>query len=230
MKKFIQKFIPQSITRKLYHSVLTRIKEKNKQKSEQIPKHNLQKRHIENAKLITDRKGLLELLPKEGILAELGVDEGSFSEVILSTCNPKKLHLIDLWGSERYNRNKRKSVENKFKQQIENGKIAINVGLSTEVVNEFQDNYFDWIYIDTSHSYETTIKELEAYRLKIKDNGIIAGHDYIIGNWNGMVRYGVIEAVSEFCIKYDWEIIYLTVELDNHPSFAIKKINVANKK
>jgi len=227
MKKIIQKVIPRSIKRKLYNLALALIRQNNKQKSKQIPKRNLEKKHIENSRLLTGRKALLELLPKQGVIAELGVDEGNFSEAILSICSPKKLHLIDFWGSERYNQNKRKGVENKFKQDIENGKVEINIGLSTEAVNEFQDNYFDWIYIDTSHSYKTTIEELEAYRLKIKDNGIIAGHDYIIGNWNSMIRYGVIEAVSEFCLKYDWEIIYLTVEFDSHPSFAIKKINTA---
>ena len=218
--------IPRPIKRKIYNKAISIIKENNRIESEKIPKYDLEYRHIKNAKLITDREELLKLLPKDGIFAELGVDEGSFSESIINTCNPQILHLIDIWGSDRYNQDKRRQVENRFRQNIENGKIIINVGLSTEVVNGFQDNYFDCIYIDTDHSYETTIKELELYRPKIKDNGIISGHDYIIGNWDGMVKYGVIEAVSEFCIKYDWELIYLTVELTNYPSFAIKKIKM----
>ncbi len=39
-----------------------------------------------------------------------------------------------------------------------------------------------------------------------------------------MKRYGVIEAVYEFCSKYNWEILFLTTELETNPSFAIKKI------
>jgi len=62
------------------------------------------------------------------------------------------------------------------------------------------------------------------YRTKVKENGIIAGHDYIVGNWNGLIRYGVIEAVHEFCLKYDWEILFITAELSNNPSFAIRRI------
>ena len=58
----------------------------------------------------------------------------------------------------------------------------------------------------------------------MKKGGIIAGHDYIIGNWNDGHRYGVIEAVREFCLKYHWEMIYLTHELDDHPSFAIREM------
>ena len=58
----------------------------------------------------------------------------------------------------------------------------------------------------------------------MKPNGIIAGHDYILENWNGMVRYGVKEAVYEFCVKYNWEIIYITMENKEHPRFDIKAL------
>ena len=109
-------------------------------------------------------------------------------------------------------------------KEIKENKVEINRGLSTQVVDQFANGYFDWIYIDTTHSYETIIEELELYRSKVKENGIIAGHDYIVGNWDGLVRYGVIEAVYEFCVKYNWEILYLTNELNIKPSFAIRKI------
>ncbi len=102
--------------------------------------------------------------------------------------------------------------------------MEINLGLSTEVVSQFRDKYFDWIYIDTSHNYIVTKQELEMYQSKIRDGGIIAGHDYVRWDRAGFGRYGVIEAVTEFCVHYDWEIIYLTVENNGNPSFAIRKI------
>lgn len=201
----------------------------NSNNSKKIPKYEIADKHIKNAKLITTREELLKFLPQNGVVAELGVDEGNFSQLILSINNPQKLHLIDFWGSKRYNQSKRKKVENRFLNHTESGNVEINIGLSTKVVENFKDNYFDWIYIDTDHSYKVTIEELELYRRKVKTDGIIAGHDYILGNWNRLVRYGVIEAVYEFCNKYDWEIIYLTTELKNNPSFAIRKINDDNK-
>lgn len=205
-------------------SVISVVRKVNTKTSQNIPKYELGYRHIRNARLITTREELLRILPHNGVAAELGVDEGNYSNSIISINKPKMLHLIDFWGSKRYNQDKRKKVEKRFRDNIENGTVEINIGLSTEIVNNFQDNYFDWIYIDTSHSYKTTIKELELYRSKLKAGGIIAGHDYILGNWNGLVRYGVIEAVYEFCVKYNWEIIYLTSELKNNPSFALKEI------
>jgi len=59
----------------------------------------------------------------------------------------------------------------------------------------------------------------------IKSGGIIAGHDYTIGNWVDGYRYGVIEAVNEFCVNDDWEMIFLTAETDQYRSFAIRKIS-----
>lgn len=206
----------------LYQSfILTVVRLVNTKVSQNIPKIELKGIHLNRAKLITNREALLEILPQNGVVAELGVDEGNFSDLILNLNKPKKLHLIDFWGSKRYSQKKRQNVEERFEENIRIGEIEINIGLSTTVVDNFADGYFDWIYIDTCHSYRTTIKELELYRLKVKDNGIIAGHDYIIGNWNGVIRYGVIEAVYEFCSKYNWEILYLTMELNTNPSFAI---------
>ncbi|SRX75624.1 hypothetical protein AEQU3_02620 [Aequorivita antarctica] len=207
----------------IYREVKSSLKASHKIQSSKIPKYPISQEKIDNTKLLTDREELLKYLPKEGIVCELGVDKGDFSELILKYCKPKKLHLVDLWGSERYSQNKKRDVEEKFKSQIDSGKVQIDIGYSTDVGKTYEDNYFDWIYIDTDHSYEGTFNELETYRLKVKDNGIIAGHDYVIANWDGMIRYGVIEAVYEFCSKYNWELIYITMELNN-PSFAIRKL------
>ncbi|MGK7896540.1 MAG: class I SAM-dependent methyltransferase [Xenococcus sp. (in: cyanobacteria)] len=201
----------------------------NTRVSSEIPIFKLSKIHIQNAKLLTTREELLELLPKGGIVAELGVDEGEFSKAILEINKPKKLHLVDFWGSKRYNQDKRRKVETRFKNNIEANNLEINLGLSTKVVERYEDNYFDWIYIDTSHSYKTTIEELELYSSKVKPNGFIAGHDYVMGNWPGMVRYGVIEAVYEFCVKHNWEIIFQTTELEESLSFAIRRITPDSK-
>ena len=201
------------------------VKKVNTKISSQIPKIELSKIHVNNTKLLTNRQELLSLLPKGGVVAELGVDMGDFSESILNITKPHKLHLIDTWGSKRYHQEKRRNVEKRFNEKIINSSVEINIGLSTQVVDDFQDTYFDWIYIDTTHSYKTTISELEAYRTKVKPNGYIAGHDFILGNWDGLVRYGVIEAVYEFCVKYNWELLFLTTEINDNPSFAIKRIS-----
>ena len=203
---------------KMIHSAVFPAREQH------IPKTALGHEHVRNATLLPDRTELLKLLPKKGVVAELGVDEGNFSQAILQHNQPRELHLVDVWDSDRYNTGKRRHVEQRFANEIANGSVVIDIGLSTEVAGKFPDAHFDWIYIDTDHSYRTTKAELELYAPKVKPQGIIAGHDYIVGNWDGAVRYGVIEAVHEFCVKHHWEILHLTMELNTFPSFAIRRI------
>ncbi|MCB9039366.1 MAG: class I SAM-dependent methyltransferase [Lewinellaceae bacterium] len=190
-----------------------------------IPKYELSEKHMKNLQAVTNRDMLVGLLPKGGIVAELGVAEGKFSKVILSQAHPRKLHLVDSWNSERYPVSLRTQLENAFQEEIKRSRVEIHTGGSLEVGETLPDSYFDWVYIDTDHSYQTTLAELELYKKKVKKGGFIAGHDFITGNWLGMVKYGVIEAVHEFCVKNDWEITYLTMELNTNPSFAIKAIS-----
>lgn len=190
-----------------------------------IPKLDLAQRHIDNVKILLNRTRLLQQMPKNALCAEIGVDRGQFSEEIIKITQPTKLHLVDAWGDPlRYSDELKQSVREKFSNEISEGKIEMNIGFSTTVLKTFPSKYFDWVYLDTDHTYQTTRDELLILIDKVKDAGIIAGHDYTIGNWTGSFRYGVIEAVHEVCVKFDWELIYLTNETHQCRSFAIRKI------
>jgi hypothetical protein len=189
-----------------------------------LPKLELHPKHVQNAKLLVDRQQLLQSLPSNKVCAEIGVDKGEFSELILKITSPSKLHLIDAWGTARYHDGLKLLITEKFSRQIAQKRVEINIGLSTDVLPSFPDRYFDWVYLDTVHSYPVTASELALLKNKVKKEGIIAGHDYSIGNWVAGLRYGVIEAVHELCATEDWEIIYLTCETNQARSFAIRKI------
>ena len=183
----------------------------------------LNEKHIENTKLVADRARLLEHFPKNAVVAEIGVAEGKYSEKILSVTKPRELHLIDIWDSERFGEKAMQAVRDKFKDPIDSGNISIHRGLSVEVLRGFDDGYFDWVYLDTSHRYQDTLDELECCRVKVRDGGLIAGHDYASGNVESGLRYGVVEAVNEFCNNHDWRLAYRTNEARRYLSFAIVK-------
>lgn len=44
--------------------------------------------------------------------------------------------------------------------------------------NDFNDGFLDFIFIDSSHTYEGTKAELSKWYPKVKDGGIFAGHDF----------------------------------------------------
>ncbi|WP_208300341.1 class I SAM-dependent methyltransferase [Prosthecobacter fusiformis] len=190
----------------------------------QLPRVALETRHIENCQILLNRKIMLQKIGQRDMVAELGVNQGDFSQEILNISRPAVLHLVDIWGSERFHEGLFNEVQDKFKTEIERQAVRIHRKLSTEAASDFEDEYFDMIYIDTDHSYNTTRDELTAYSTKVKSDGIIAGHDYSMGNWIKAYRYGVIEAVHEFCIKYNWEILYLTADTLESQSFAIRRI------
>lgn len=214
-----------SIKTNLYKRI-TKIVGKEISKIERsIPSVELGQLHIDNLKALESREALLRQLPKNKVVAELGVNKGEFSQMILEINQPAKFHLIDLWASQRYHLGLKKGVEEKFSKEIQKGFVEIHQGMSTDLANQFPENYFDWIYIDTDHTYQTTKSELLLYKDKMKPGGIIAGHDFVKGNMISQLRYGVKEAVYEFCYNENWEIIYLTMELKENPSFAIRKMN-----
>jgi len=47
-----------------------------------FPKIDFKSQHIENCKSLTDRETLLHHLPKNAVVAEIGVFKGDFSELI----------------------------------------------------------------------------------------------------------------------------------------------------
>jgi hypothetical protein len=202
-----------------------RIREERREKEDRIPKVQLEERHVKNCEIILNRENLMSKLKSGGNVAEVGVDTGNFSAYILSETHPENLHLVDAWGSDRYGEGKYRKVKKRFDVKIEYNTVSIHRSESLAAANQFGDRYFDWVYIDTDHSYETTKKELRAYAPKVKEEGIIAGHDYTLGNWVDGFRYGVIEAVHEFCVQHDWELAFLTVEPIENRSFAIKRIS-----
>lgn len=180
--------------------------------------------HTRNCRVLPTRERMLELLPPASIVAEVGVAAGDFTREIMARALPRKLHLIDAWSSERYREGLMKITE-EFATAIREGQVEIHQGMSIERLSEFQDGYFDWIYIDTDHSYRTTHKELELAATKVAPGrGRIAGHDFTSGNCITPVPYGVIEACNEFCVAHGWGYEFLTLEPHGHFSFTLKSL------
>lgn len=161
---------------------------------------------------------------------EIGVYKGDFSERIIQIGKPEKLHLIDPWiliDDDKYDSSwygKKNTSQEKMDSIYESvvsrfnyvPEIKIHRGKSLDIMDSFNDNYFDWIYIDADHSYDGIITDLTlSYN---KTNKYIIGDDYISNGWWGT---DIIDAVDFFVSKYNVKLI----EVENG-QFIIKKITI----
>lgn len=182
---------------------------------------NIKRNFLKNCKVLPTRDHLIADLPKNGVIAELGVFEGDFARRIFNYSNPKKMYLVDLWPKNKGI----DGVKKLFEKEINENIVEIVQKDSIHFVQSFEDNYFDWVYLDTTHEYTQTLNELTALKNKIKKEGYIAGHDFCGGNPRSKTVYGVIPACHEFCLLNGWEYVYLTVDVYGHFSFCIRRMN-----
>ena len=188
-----------------------------------IPKLALSPIHLEGATLVESRLAMLNKLPKGMRCVEIGVAEGGFSAEIWKRLAPSELTLVDPWEGDRYSPGF-EMVNKKFSEQIKSGNVRLVKSLSTDYLKDCADRRFDFIYIDTNHTYGTTILELKLADQMLAPRGYIAGHDYTVGNIVSPMVYGVIQAVNQFCVEKHYRFKYLTVEPAGWNSFCLTKI------
>lgn len=194
---------------------------------------NLSDQFPKSVKKRGEREDFLKIIPKGGVGAELGVFKGEFSQHLLNACQPKKLYLIDAWWEiygeyypdwgEYTNFGKLKTrdayelareVANKH---IQNTEVEICIGDDLKVLSNMPDEYLDWVYVDSSHDYQHTIDELNLLVKKIKQCGLITGHDWRPDPQHE--HHGVFRAVNEFCAREEWEV----TSLGDYGQWCIKK-------
>ena len=140
---------------------------------------------------------------KELIGLEIGVDKGWNSYNILTNLDIKKLYLIDPYYPQSEGQDsdgERSYVKGEFRPTKKiaedllnpfDDKIVWKIGTTEEMINDIPDEYLDFCYIDGCHKYESVKKDIELCYPKIKNGGMIAGHDFT------KVHPGVIKAVIE---------------------------------
>jgi hypothetical protein len=88
---------------------------------------------------------------------------------------------------------------------------------SVEAAKDFPENYFDLILLDTVHDYPNMVNDLWAWLPKMKNEGVICGHDYV-RRFSGLIK-AVDEVLGEdFLIEgelggYWW--VFLSSERKN---------------
>ena len=82
-------------------------------------------------------------------------------------------------------------------------KLHIIRGTSIQAASFFPENYFDLVFIDGNHFYESVMEDIKAWLPLVRNGGILSGHDY--ANIKNITE--VKKAVDEFFKEDPIEII-----------------------
>lgn len=118
-----------------------------------------------------------EFLNKNSVMAEIGSYAGVSSELFALHC--KEIYCIDPWeynGKEDFNSFR---AENEFDNTLSKNDNMFKIKDTSDVaVNMFEDSSLDLVYIDGCHDYECVLDDINNWLPKVKNGGVISGHDY----------------------------------------------------
>lgn len=189
--------------------------------------------------------GLLNTISaKKGV--EIGVFKGGWSKHLLENWNGT-LYMIDPWrplGEEYDDASNHAMHTDAYERAMESirgleDRGFMLRGLGEQIVDIFEDDSLDFVYIDGNHAYDYVKQDMELWWPKLKKGGLFAGHDYLLMDWQykpdidhpnqkdkfiwsndgtegAELRYagvfGVNPAVEEFCEENGIKILNLTSE------------------
>jgi hypothetical protein len=153
------------------------------------------------------RLWVLDKIKEGDICAEIGVLNGDYASLICE--RPlSKLYLIDPWVSitdvpDRWHACPQEKMDN-YKTEVfnkfsDNNKVEIIEKYSADTFSDFEDDYFDWVYLDANHSYSFVFEDLINWWPKLKPQGFLCGGAYIdVPFAREVLDFGVIPAVDDF--------------------------------
>ena len=135
-----------------------------------------------------------------GIFVELGSWKGrstAFLGVeVINAATGIRIYAVDVWSDDITGGAKKTMVEQGidgnglYTRFVENIAPVASVVTpmrmtTTQAATHFADKSVDFVFVDADHSYEGVKRDIEAWLPKIRQGGVIAGHDY---GWAGILR------------------------------------------
>ena len=142
-------------------------------------------------------------------IIELGVRDG-LHFTMFANSKAEEIIACDLWldsdniyeNDKCFSQEKQDTLYNNLVEKYkEDERIQIIKHDSSSLADNYDDGYFDLVFVDADHSYEGSKKDIVAWYSKVREGGILCGHDYekfgveVNGKY---YAFGVIDAVDEF--------------------------------
>ena len=169
---------------------------------------------------VASRRSILRWIPPRSTGAELGVFTGLFSALLARQSAIHQVTFVDPWhlafgdhypdwGSyTHYGRLTTRTAYEAARRRIERGTVqrrVIEIAFSYDWLGAQADRSLDWVYLDSTHTYDGTVKELTLLDLKLTENGVILGDDWQPDRQHR--HHGVFLAVNEFLQRSDFEVV-----------------------
>ncbi len=124
-----------------------------------------------------------------GVFVEVGSWKGRSTSFIGATCNANgtRLVCVDHWRGSRDVLAGRyaaalaiEDVERTFRENMTALGIAVEVlaASSTEAAARFEPGSVDRVFLDASHDHASVAEDLRVWSERLRQGGILAGHDY----------------------------------------------------
>jgi hypothetical protein len=114
--------------------------------------------------------------------AEVGVARGEHSEILCQNNPDLKLYCIDAWRGYRgyvdYLNDRLGRFYEEAKQRLAPYNCELIREFSMDAVTKFADGSLDFVYIDGGHDFKNVTNDICEWIKKVRQNGIIFGHDF----------------------------------------------------
>jgi len=152
--------------------------------------------------------------------AEIGVEQGIYSEVLCKAMPKLELHCVDAWKAykgyrDHTNQAKLDRYFEETTKRLAPYECNIIRDWSVDAAKRFLDNSLDFVYIDGNHDFQNCTNDIAEWSKKVKKGGIISGHDFVRGRTSCECQ--VKDVVSSWTYAYGKKIWFITS--DSFPSW-----------
>ena len=178
----------------------------------EFPQHEIERIHR--------RLWILDHAKKGGVGAEIGVFRGHFSEPLGRILQPRVLYLVDPWTKlgETFGWGEDSAYTGYGKlttryayldtlrrvRDLKDVEVRAIEAYAGEFIARLEEQ-LDWVYLDASHDYQSTLNELKMIDDVLVQDGVILGDDWQPAR--NHIHHGVFRAVHEFIRTRRYEIV-----------------------
>ena len=188
--------------------------------------------------ILKNRYSIVDVLAKSNKalrIMEVGTAAGDYAQLMSDAINIEKMILIDKFddedimpnGSNRYSKDKNyEFVVDRFKH---NPEIEIIKGMSNEILPRFipaqESDKFDFVYLDSDHSFSNVYNELLYASQIVKPSGIIGIDDFSAAVDDPIHPYEVMQAVTTFLeVNKEWKVRFFSFGTESLQNIYISRI------